>query len=71
MLGTPGIGAALTRSAGYPSSLVDPGEGLTEIEQAAYGLDEDALGRIRFAGFEGQALSSALIDKAVEEVRAG
>jgi hypothetical protein len=71
MLGTPGIGAALTRSAGYASSMRDAGKGLTDIEQAAYGLDEDALGRIRFATYEGQALSSALIDKAVEEVRAG
>jgi spermidine/putrescine transport system substrate-binding protein len=71
MLGTPGIGAALTRSAGYTSSMLDAGNGLTESEQAAYGLDEDALGRIRFATYEGQALSSALIDKAVEEVRAG
>jgi hypothetical protein len=53
------------------SSLVEASNGLSEIEQAAYGLDEDALGRIRFASFEGQALSSALIDKAVEEVRAG
>ncbi len=71
MLGTPGIGAALTRSAGYTSSMVDAGKGLSEIEQEAYGLDEDALGRIRFASYEGQALSSALIDKAVEEVRTG
>ncbi len=71
MLGTPGIGAELTRSAGYASSMLEAGKGLTDIEQAAYGLDEDALGRIRFATYEGQALSSALIDKAVEEVRAG
>ncbi len=71
MLGTPGIGAALTRSAGYTSSMVDAGNGLSGIEQAAYGLDEDALERIRFASYEGQALSSALIDKAVEEVRTG
>jgi spermidine/putrescine transport system substrate-binding protein len=71
MLGTPGIGAALTRSAGYTSSFVDANQGLSDIEQAAYGLDEDALGHIRFATYEGQALSSALIDKAVEEVRTG
>ena len=57
MLGTPDIGAALTRSAGYTSSMLDAGEGLSDIEQAAYGLDEDALGRIRFASYEGQALS--------------
>lgn len=71
LLGTPGIGAALTRSAGYLSSLQDAGAGLTEVERAAYGLDPAALGRLRFARFEGQALSSALIDRAVEEVRAG
>lgn len=71
MLGTPGVEAALTRSAGYTSTFGDAGAGLTEIEQAAYGLDPAALSRIRFPRFEGQALSSALIDHAVEEVRAG
>jgi spermidine/putrescine transport system substrate-binding protein len=71
LLGTPGIEAALTRSAGYLSSLKDAGAGLTEAEGAAYGLDPAALGRLRFARYEGQALSSALIDRAVEEVRAG
>jgi hypothetical protein len=34
-------------------------------------MDEEAIGRLRFSRFEGQALSSKLIDKAVEEVRAG
>ena len=71
LLGAPGIGAALTRSAGYLSSLGDASAGLTEAERAAYGLDPTALGRLRFARAEGQALSSALIDRAVEEVRAG
>ena len=71
LLGTPGIEAALTRSAGYLSSLKDAGAGLTEAERAAYGLDPAALSRLRFASYEGQALSSALIDRAVEEVRAG
>ncbi len=71
LLGVPGIGAALTRSAGYLSSLEDADAGLTEAERAAYGLDPGALARLRFARHEGQALSSALIDRAVEEVRAG
>ena len=71
MLGAPGIGAALTRSAGYLSSLRDAEAGLSEAERAAYGLDPGALSRLRFARHEGQALSSALIDRAVEEVRAG
>lgn len=71
LLGAPGMEAALTRSAGYTSSLEDAGAGLTEAERAAYGLDPAALGRLRFARHEGQALSSALIDRAVEEVRAG
>ncbi len=71
LLGTPGIEAALTRSAGYTSSFVDAGAGLTEVERAAYGLDPSPLSRLRFARPEGQALSSALIDRAVEEVRAG
>jgi spermidine/putrescine transport system substrate-binding protein len=71
LLGTPGIAAELTRSAGYPSSFVDAGAGLTDIEKAAYGLDPAALARLRFSRYEGQALSSALIDRAVEAVRAG
>ena len=71
LLGTPGIGAALTRSASYLSSFKDASAGLTEAERAAYGLDPAALGRLCFARAEGQALSSALIDRAVEEVRAG
>ena len=71
MLGTPDMGATLARSAGYASCFVDAGHGLSASEQAAYGLPEDALGRVRFPRFEGQALSSSLIDRAVEEVKAG
>ena len=71
MLATPGMGATLTRSAGYASSFLDASQGLTAAEQAAYGLPEDVLNRVRFPRFEGQALSSSLIDRAVEEVKAG
>ena len=71
MLGAAGMGTALTRSAGYPSTFVDAGVGLTGIERDAYAMDEEAVGRLRFSRFEGQALSSKLIDRAVEEVRAG
>ena len=71
MLGTPGMEAALTRSAGYASSFRDAGTGLTDTDRAAYGLPQDALGRVRFSRFEGQALSSSLIDLTVEEVKAG
>ena len=35
------------------------------------GVPEDALGRLRFSRYEGQALSSALIDAAVTQVKAG
>ncbi len=71
MLGVPGIGTMLTRSAGYPSTFLNAGAGLSGVERDAYAMDEDAVGRLRFSRFEGQALSSKLIDKAVEEVRAG
>lgn len=71
LLGMPGIQAALARSAGYLSTFSDASFGLTEVEQIAYGLDPEMLNRLRFPRFEGQALSSKLIDKAVEEVRAG
>ena len=71
MLGAPGMEAVLTRSAGYTSSFLDAGAGLTETERAAYGLPKDALSRVRFSRYEGQALSSSLIDRAVEEVKTG
>ena len=71
LLGAPDIASTLTRSAGYLTSFKDASAGLTEIEQAAYGVPEEALGRLRFSRFEGQALSSALIDAAVEQVKAG
>ena len=71
MLGTTGIGATVTRSAGYASTFLDAETGLTEIEGAAYGIPSEALPRLRFSRFEGQALSSGLIDRAVEEVKAG
>ena len=48
----------------------DAGAGLTATS-SRLGLPEDALGRLRFPRFEGQALSSSLIDRAVEEVKAG
>jgi len=71
MIGAPGMEAMLTRAAGYASCFLDAGQGLSETEQAAYGLPADAASRIRFSRFEGQALSSALIDRAVQEVKAG
>jgi spermidine/putrescine transport system substrate-binding protein len=71
MLGAPGMAATLTRSAGFASCFLDAGKALSATEQDAYGLPEDALGRVHFPRFEGQALSSSLIDKAVEEVKAG
>jgi spermidine/putrescine transport system substrate-binding protein len=71
LLGTPGVAAGLTRSAGYMTSFKDAGAGLTAIEQAAFGVPEDALGRLRFSRYEGQALSSSLIDAAVTQVKAG
>ncbi len=71
MLGTPEMGAMLTRSAGYASCFRDAAKGLSVAEQEAYSLPEDALSRVRFPRYEGQALSSSLIDQAVEEVKAG
>jgi len=53
------------------TSFKDAGAGLTAIEQAAFGVPEDALGRLRFSRYEGQALSSSLIDAAVTQVKAG
>ncbi len=70
MLAWPGIGAALSRSAGYASTFTDAGSDLTERERRAFELTPDQLERIRFLSYEGQALSSKLIDHAVREVQA-
>ena len=71
LLGTPGIGALLTRASGYASTFTGGAAGLSPGEQEAFGIPEDAAERLLFPRFEGQALSSTLIDGAVEEVRAG
>ncbi len=71
LLAYPGIGAALSRSAGYASTFLGAEEGLTEREKDAYPLTPDQLKRLHFLSYEGQALSSKLIDRAVQEVQAG
>lgn len=71
LLAYPEIGAAITRSAGYTSTFLGAEASLNELERQAFLLTPDQLGRIRFLGYQGQALSSKLIDRAVEEVQAG
>jgi spermidine/putrescine transport system substrate-binding protein len=71
LLAYPGIGAALSRSAGYASTFLGAEKGLTEREKDAYLLTPDQLKRLHFLSYEGQALSSKLIDRAVQEVQAG
>ena len=71
LLAYPGIGDALTRSAGYASTFTDAGASLTALERQAFLLTPDQLKRIRFASYRAQKLNSSLIDRAVEEVNAG
>lgn len=70
LLAFPGASAAITRSSGYTTTFRDADAGLSEAERNAYAIPADALNRLHFFQYEGQKLSSALIDKAVEEVRA-
>jgi len=71
LLAYPDIGAALTRSAGYTSTFLGAEASLSELERRAFLLTPDQLKRLRFLSYKAQALSSALIDRAVEEVQAG
>jgi spermidine/putrescine transport system substrate-binding protein len=71
LLADPGIGAAMTRASGYPSCFSGAETALSDLEKRAFLLSQDELQRIRIRGFEGQALNSKLIDRAVEEVKAG
>lgn len=70
MLADAATGTAITRSAGYTSTFKGADVALTDREKAAFLLTPEQLGRIHFLSYEGQKLSSALIDRAVEEVKA-
>ena len=70
LLADPGIGAAMTRASGYPSCFTGAEAALSDLEKRAFLLSQDDLQRIRIRGYEGQALNSRLIDRAVEEVKA-
>ena len=70
LLADPGIGAAMTRASGYPSCFSGAEAALSDLEKRAFLLSQDDLQRIRIRSFEGQALNSRLIDRAVEEVKA-
>lgn len=70
MLGDPAMAVELSRASGYATSFTDATKGLSEAEMAAYGLPAEALSRVHFGSYEGQKLSSDLIDKAVEAVKA-
>ncbi|MEO8715039.1 MAG: extracellular solute-binding protein [Acetobacteraceae bacterium] len=70
LLGARDIGAALSRSAGYTNTFINGSDALTDAEKRAFLLTESELRRLRFLSYEGQKLSSALIDRAVEQVKA-
>ena len=71
LLADPGIGAAMTRASGLPSCFLGAEAALSGLERQAFLLTPAERGRIRIRGGEGQALNSRLIDRAVEEVKAG
>ena len=64
------IGTAISRASGYISTFRNAADGLTELERQAVMLRPDQLQRLSFFRYEGQKLASALIDRAVEEVKA-
>jgi len=70
LLAYPHIGTAMTRSAGFISTFIGAAEPLSPLERAALSIAPDALQRLHFFRFEGQKLSSQLLDRAVEEVKA-
>lgn len=71
LLADPAIGAEMTRASGYPSCFRGADAGLSDLEKQAFLLSPEDIARIKIRGYEGQALNSQLIDKAVEEVKAG
>lgn len=70
LLAYPGVGAAMTRASGYPSTFRGADASLNELEKQAFLLTPQDLQRIQIRRYEGQALNSELIDRAVEEVQA-
>lgn len=70
LLAYPDVGAAMTRASGYPSTFLGADAALTDLEKQAFLLTPQDRQRIQIRRYEGQALNSALIDQAVEEVKA-
>jgi spermidine/putrescine transport system substrate-binding protein len=70
MLADPKVGAAMTRSAGYMSTLIGAADSLTDREKQAFSLSPDEVSRLTFFRYQGQKLRAGFVDSAIEEVKA-
>lgn len=70
ILANPEVGAAMTRSSGFISTMSGAAQHLSEVEQRASSLREEEVSRLIFFDTEADQLKYSLIDPAVEAIRA-
>jgi spermidine/putrescine transport system substrate-binding protein len=70
LLASPELGAAMSRSSGYISTINGAEQHLNELEQKAFSFPEEQLERLQFFRAEANDLKYSLVDPAVEQVKA-
>ncbi|WP_061933659.1 PotD/PotF family extracellular solute-binding protein [Aureimonas sp. AU22] len=70
ILATPEVGAAMTRSSGFISTVTKAPEHLNELERKASSFSEDELKRLIFFDTTADKLKYSLVDPAVEAIKA-
>ncbi|WGF90257.1 extracellular solute-binding protein [Marinivivus vitaminiproducens] len=70
VLARPEIGAAMTRTSGFISTMKGAGDHLSELEQKASSFTEEELAGLQFFRSEANDMKYGLIDPAVEEIKA-
>jgi spermidine/putrescine transport system substrate-binding protein len=71
LLSEPSIGTEMIRSTGFTSTLTGADTGLSDLERAASTLPQNELERLVFFRADNNEMKYDLIDRAVEEVKAG
>ncbi len=71
LLADPATGTEMTRSSGFLSTLTGAEAGLSELERSAATLSQEELERLVFFRAEANEMKYDLLDRAVEEVKAG
>jgi spermidine/putrescine transport system substrate-binding protein len=71
LLAIPETGTEMTRSSGFLSTLTGAEQGLSELERSAATLSQEELERLVFFRAEANEMKYDLLDRAVEEVKAG